>query len=60
MYHDLAALAAAYEDGTLDPDEDILIIDNDSVTLTNGQFESEPHTLLRQALDLLDIPWDAA
>jgi hypothetical protein len=58
----LADLLAAYTDGTLSRDSDVLRLDNDDVSLYDATdrkvFESHPHTLLREALDLLGVPWE--
>lgn len=43
------------------PASTMLILDNDIVfAFTEGQqvFQSDPHTLLRQALDLLGVDYD--
>ena len=66
-YKTLAELKAAYEDDTLDLEGDgaYLILDNDEIfahRISTDQtvFRMHPHALLRQALDLLGIPWDEA
>lgn len=61
-YGTLADLKAAYDSGDLSKD-DQLILDNDSTgvwTDAAGKvFDGgDPRTLLREALDLLGIPWD--
>jgi hypothetical protein len=60
-YRTLADLINAYHSGELSHRADKLTIDNDSVYVYDGYnetFEMHPHDLLRQALDLLQVPWE--
>jgi hypothetical protein len=68
-YHSLADLQAAFQDGRLDPVRDKLTLDNDHSYLCSDSEDSDdseaypyegegPEELLREALDLLGIPWE--
>jgi hypothetical protein len=65
-YKTLKELAEAYKSGELTKD-DRLIVDNDYASVWTGEsedsdgvkvFESNPVTLLEEALNLLGIEWD--
>lgn len=59
-YQTLAGLKAAYDSGTLSR-ENPLVLDNDDTSVWDGAgevFGAHPEDVLRQALDLLGIPWD--
>jgi hypothetical protein len=61
MYKTVAELFGAYKTGVL---TEPLILDNDSTTVYTeaGEkvFDMDPHDLLRQALGMLNIPYDEA
>ncbi len=60
-YKDLAALKAAYDSGALTHDV-VLLLDKDDASAYDQRdtqiFEMHPSELLKQALDLLGIPWE--
>jgi hypothetical protein len=59
MYETLADLINAYHSHALDRDDAVLYLDNDDSGVYSGGvkvFSMDPHELLRQALDLLQIP----
>ena len=63
-YKTLKELRKAYKSGELDRDADPLVLDNDcSMVYHNGErvyFGDMPEDTLRDALDLLNIPWEDA
>lgn len=65
-YKNLEQLAAAYESGELNRDRSPLIIDSDETPVFDRDNDEEvfnggtPKNLLKQALDLLGIPYRQA
>jgi hypothetical protein len=68
MYKTLAELKAAYESGELSKEDSVLTIDTDStVVYAEGHPQADeyglvfeggsPEDLLKEALDILGIPW---
>ena len=61
-YATLSDLHNAFQAGHISQKQGyFLILDNDSVSLWDNDgevFEIHPEQLLRDALDLLDIPWE--
>lgn len=61
-YNSLAELYGAFQSGQLRRTKGyFLLLDNDSASMWDGQgeiFEMHPEELLRQALDMLGIPWE--
>jgi len=62
-YSSLAELAAAYASGELDRSSSPLVLDNDCADVDDEsgcvyRHDGQPDSLLREALDLLNIPWE--
>jgi hypothetical protein len=66
QYETLNDLVAAIKSGELQPietDGEFMTLDNDQVTFYIGDekiFDSDPETILREALDMLGVPWEEA
>ena len=60
-YSSLAKLVAAYASGELDRSSSPLVLDNDCAAVNDESgcvYREFPVALLREALDLLNIPWE--
>ena len=61
MYKTLAELYGAYQAGVM---TEVMVLDNDQAAVYDGEgnhiFEMHPEDLLRQALGILNIPYEEA